>query len=808
MFFAVVAPGLYRLRLSKGRDLLAVYTAAIFISSTLLFLIQPMFAKMVLPLLGGTPAVWNTCMVFFQTMLLAGYLYAHLTTKLLGARRQAVLHLLVLLLPIVSLPIAVQKGWAPPADVNPIPSLLWMLCISVGLPFFALSTTNPLLQNWFSETGHSSSRDPYFLYAASNVGSMLALLLYPAAIEPFLPVAWQAASWSWGYGLLVLSIAGCALALWMSPGPGPVAQTVNAYPDGELGDRVDWKRRLRWIALAFAPSSMMIGATTYIATDVASFPLLWIVPLAIYLFSFIVVFAKRPWWPHSLSVMLFPIIALLLALVMALVTQHTDIRMIAMHLLGLFIASMYCHGELVKDRPSTKHLTEYYLLMSLGGNLGGIFNSLIAPLAFNSVLEYPLAIVAACMLRRPKSNSTESTPAQKRNDILYPLAMLAILSGLVLVLPSPKSGQVQYAELARMAGFAVATVVCVGFLDRRCRFALAIGAMLMVRPLTERFDGETLLVERSFFGVVRIQTGGPGKYAEFRRMLHGTTMHGMQQKDPANACSLSTYYHPLGPLGSVLTAHGTPARSPRVAIVGLGTGCLGAYRQAGQDFDIYEIDPAVRRIAEDPKYFTYLSDCCAKAGKPGGYRIILGDGRLKLADAPDGHYGVIVLDAFSSDAVPMHLMTREALALYLRKLAPGGVIAFHVSNRVLILPPVVAALAKDAGVRAYLCEDNYDDINPNDGDTPAEKAIKEKALADGRFASEVVVVVRKPADLGDLAKQVRKLPNEEAAKDKEGDQPDPQTAVKTEARWQDITDQAKRRPWTDDFSNLLETIRW
>lgn len=761
--------------------MLAVYTAAIFVSSTLLFLVQPMFAKMVLPLLGGTPAVWNTCMVFFQTMLLAGYAYAHVTTKLLGVRRQAMLHLLILLIPLIALPIAIPKGWAPPTETNPIPSLLLLLGVAVGLPFFALSTTNPLLQSWFSQTGHPAARDPYFLYAASNLGSMLALIAFPVGIEPFLPVAWQSKGWSIGYCVLIALIAACAWLLWKSPKSEAEPTLTNSYPDGE-GESIGVRRRLRWIALAFAPSSLMIGVTTYITTDIASFPLLWIIPLAIYLLSFIIVFAKQPFWPHSLTKLAFPFVMVPLALLMAVSNSISDMQIIGLHLLGLFMVSMLCHGELAKDRPSPRHLTEFYLLMSLGGNLGGIFNALVAPVLFNSVVEYPIVVVVACLLL-PKRNEAPSTPDQKKKDVLFPAALLAIVAALVLLTPAQQaSGEPTWTEFyLRIFLYGIPALVCFAFSDRPLRFALAVGVILLIRPMKDRVDNPLVHIERSFFGVHKVMEGGSGPYGEFRRLLHGTTMHGMQKLDPTKACELSTYYHPTGPLGQIFGEFHGAVKTPRVALVGLGTGGLSSYREAGQEFDIYEIDPAVQRISDQSKYFTYLSECCAKAGKPGGYKIILGDGRLRLAEAPDHYYGIIVLDAFSSDAVPMHLMTREALALYDKKLAPGGVIAFHVSNRILNLPPVVAAIAKDAGMRPFLCEEGKEDLEPQEKDDQATKDRKTKAIDEGKFASSVVAVVRKPEELGGL--------------------------IKTE-KWVDILSMAKRRPWTDDFSNLLETIRW
>lgn len=756
----------------EGNDgLRAVYTAAIFLGAFLLFSVQPMFAKMVLPLLGGTPAVWNTCAVFFQTVLLLGYVYAHLSTQWLGVCRQALLHLCVLILGLSALPIALPADWAPPTDSNPTIALIWLLTRCVGLPFFLVSATGPLLQKWFSETGHRSARDPYFLFAASNLGSMLALAAFPFVVEPLATSQQQTLAWTAGYALLAIAIGACAVCLWKSSSARIEAGSTS-QSQTTTDEKIDWRRRLRWIVLAFVPSSLTIGATTYITTDVASLPLFWVAPLAIYLLSFILAFARRPWWPQRLSIALSPVVVLAFA---GLESWYNDksLTVIGLHLTNLFLASMICHSQLAADRPSTKNLTEYYLLMSLGGNLGGIFNAIVAPLIFNTIVEYPLAIVAACSLR-PAWKTLKMTKLRTLDVALPVVLAIAVVAIAYFSTPLPEITDEQLP--LRLALFAMPLLACVLSIARPTRFALLVAVLLLARPMKQRFDHSQLCVERNFFGVLKVDIEPAG---QFKRLLHGTTVHGMQQVDPAMACRHSTYYHPTGPLGQIFLACGSALDAPHIAVIGLGTGALGNYRKPGQDFTFFEIDPAVVRIAENPAYFTYLSECCAKDGSQDGYKIVLGDGRLKLSEFPDGHFGIIVLDAFSSDSVPTHLLTKEALKLYLRKLSPGGVIAFHVSTRLLQLPPVVARVARDCGVQAYLLEDY--NIEPTPSDNPAVVRLKEEALADAKAASVVVAVVRNPEDM----KLLSQYP-----------------------LWKNVTHAFPGVAWTDEFSNILETIQW
>jgi hypothetical protein len=393
----------------RWRLLSVVYTLTIFISATLLFIVQPLFARMALPFLGGAPAVWNTALTFYQAALLAGYAYAHATSAWLAPRWQATLHLLLLLVPFVVLPIHIPAGWAPPQESSPLPWLLMLLCASVGLPFFVVSATSPLLQRWFASTDHPAAADPYFLYAASNLGSMLSLFSYPIFFEPRFDLERQSRLWAVGYGLLVLFISMCALGIIRNRGPRVGENAMEPQAIAPLSGR----RRLRWTALALVPSSLMVSVTTFLSTDIAAIPLLWIMPLSLYLLTFILVFAKRPPLSHNLMLLAQPVVLLPFLIAYSAGATRPITMLIALHLITFFVLTMICHGQIARDRPHPRHLTEYYLWISVGGVLGGIFSALLAPILFSNVTEYPLMLVLACLL--------SSAPVlQKREDDALP----------------------------------------------------------------------------------------------------------------------------------------------------------------------------------------------------------------------------------------------------------------------------------------------------------------------------------------------------------------------------------------------------
>jgi len=739
---------------------LILFSLTLFLGATLLFIVEPMFAKMALPLLGGSPAVWNTCMVFYQGALLAGYLYAHLAPKWLGVRRQAAFHLGLLFVILFTLPIGIFHSWTPPATANPSAWLLLLLLFSVGLPFFVVSTTAPLLQKWFAHTGHSSAHDPYFLYGASNLGSLLALVAYPTIIEPHLRLHHQSWAWAGGYVLLLALVSLCGVILWRASAPAgeaPGPDAAMAAPPIETATAAAGpppiSRRAWWVLLAFFPSSLLLGVTTYLSTDIAPVPLLWIIPLVLYLLTFVLVFARKPLIPHRIMVFVEPFVIILLAAIFFARLRGAVWQLIPLHLLAFFCIAMVCHGELMDSRPAADHLTEFYLWISLGGVLGGIFNALLAPILFSSVTEYPLIIVAACLARPSLSRPTDR-PRQRRWDFLLPLGLgvlLVLLAWGFQMLP----GQLRPFAVIIIA--CLAGAICYSFRFRPWRLALGIGVLIWAGAMFNFLPERLLFQERNFFGVSKVAEDAAGSY---HILTHGFTTHGAQSLDPARRREPLTYYHRTGPLGQVFEVFSGPKAKPEVAVIGLGTGTIASYIQAGQRLTFYEIDPTIEKIARDPRYFTYLSDC------PAPIKIMLGDGRLSLRDAPESFYDMIILDAFSSDAIPIHLMTREALSLYLSKLKAGGILVFHISNRYLDLQPVLGNLAGDAGLVARA---NFD-LKMSDQDRKNNKK-----------PSAWVVMARQGQHLGGLAQ---------------------------DTRWRTLPQRPGGNLWTDDFSNIWSVFTW
>lgn len=717
--------------------ILAAYATAVFCSAFLLFLVQPVFSRMVLPLLGGSPAVWNTCMLFFQAALLAGYLYAHLTTRWLRPRAQATLHLGLMATAAIVLPVSVGEA-APSGGGSPITWLLLLMATTVGLPFFVLSGTGPILQRWFSETGHPGAANPYWLYAASNLGSMLALLGYPVLMEPNLRLAAQSHAWALGYGALAILLGGCALAVWRARGGEAAAE-----PPAPITGR----ERAIWVGLAFVPSSMLLGVTTYITTDLTPIPLLWVVPLALYLLSFTLVFAPRTLVPHTWMVWAQP--SLLAAAVMLLLEGWLREPSVAVpiHLGALFVTAMVCHGELSRRRPRASRLTEFYLWISVGGVLGGIFNVLLAPVLFTRIYEYPLLLALAC-LARPR-HAAEEEPWR---HVLYAIQALGFGVALLFVATTddPRLPAIAVVALAAV----VLTMLTVGLGRAPGWLALCLGGLLLVQVRNEVMSPNNLTTRRTFFGHYRVYVNGIG--GGYNVLGHGSTLHGAQSLRPERTAEPLTYYVRNGPLGDIFATNPVGTRGVRVAVVGLGTGTTVAYAQRGEEWTFYEIDPGIVEIARNRDYFTYLLNAEAPV------RVVLGDARLSLAKAPKGAYDLILLDAFSSDAVPVHLLTREALGTYLERLAPGGRIAFHVSNRYLDLESVIGELARERGLAIRV------------GSGPPSKPHRYEQW------STWVVVARRQRDLFGL------------------DNP---------PRWRAPKLRPGARAWTDDYSSVLSVFR-
>lgn len=737
----------------------------LFVNAALLFAVQPMFSKMVLPMLGGTPSVWNTCMLFFQTALLGGYLYAHVTTRWLDVRKQSLLQLVLFALTFLTLPVAVASGWRPTSSAMPVWWLAALLAVSLGAPFFMLSTGAPLLQRWFAESGHPSAANPYFLYAASNLGSMVALLSYPVLIEPTLRLKQQSQLWTVAYVVLVMLIGICAVVTRrqmrasLSATTAVSADATAADLDGmdamavtgsrAAAEQLTVWRRVRWVLLSFVPSSMLLAVTTYLSTDVASIPLLWIVPLAIYLLTFVIVFSRKlVLIRHEYAVWLQPPFLLMLAGSIALMMQRSVTALAPAHLVAFFLTALVCHGELAKDRPSVSHLTEFYLWLSVGGVLGGIFNVIVAPQLFDSVLEYPIAIVLAAALR---PTFAKRRPIDRELDFILPIALCILIVFMMRLGFPPKS----WGEKAPVWVFAVYAVAVLCFQRHAIRFALGVAAIFVGAAIGRGTDRTLLFQGRSFFGVYRVMA-----YPKHHALQNGTTTHGGQSIYPQFATEPLTYYHREGPLGQSFAWLMRKNPDRHVAIVGLGTGTIACYGHSNETWTFYEIDPLIERIAFNPKYFTYLRDC------PPAKRIVLGDARLSLQQAPDSSYDFIILDAFSSDAIPVHLMTREALQLYLRKLAPGGAIAFHISNRYLNLEPVLVEVARDARVAGI--------IGIDEALTPAQNM-------SFKMTSKWVVLARSAKDLQLLVLQ---------------------------KNWRVLSPKSDVGVWTDDFSNVFSVFRW
>ena len=720
-------------------------------SALLLFLVQPMFAKMVLPSLGGTPQVWNTCMVFFQGMLLVGYAYAHLGSRWLAPRRQAAVHVGLLLLSLLMLPI--WPRYLDPGEAAPIPWLVGLMLVSLGVPFFMLSASAPLLQRWFAASTHERASDPYFLYGASNLGSMAALIGYPVLVEPLLTLRQQSAAWSWGYTALAALIGLCALLLHLTAASTATAQPTALKGGTTVADQpVTFGRRMRWAMLAFAPSSLLLGVTTHITTDVAAIPLLWVAPLALYLLTFVVVFARRPVLKHAWMVRIQPFVILAVLIPLIWNQGTTSTEMALLHLLMFFSCAMVCHGELANDRPDTRHLTEFYLWMSVGGVLGGIFNALLAPLVFNRVIEYPIAIAIACALRPTLKPGGRWALAL---DIALPVAVVAALLTYAFTVPQLPGPNVLVLAIGVIAAVGV---IAFWFRTRPIRFGLLIGLLFLSAQLGASQQG-SIAVMRSFFGVHQIATALHGNY---RVLIHGTTIHGAQAVDPSGAREPLTYFHRDGPLGQTFLMLDQRLDGKRIGVAGLGAGTIACYARPRGRMTFYEIDPMVVEIASNPKYFSYVTQCGRSAPN-----IVLGDARLTMAREPDGDFALLILDAFSSDSVPVHLITQQAVEMYLRKLAPGGVLAFNISNRYLDLAPVLAAIARNLGLVGRVSDER----------PPPRSEARWHPM---RSASGWVVLARERTDLGSLW---------------------------WDHRWAPLPDDPRAIAWTDDFSNIIGTLR-
>ncbi len=675
----------------------------IFVSAFLLFQVQPLISKFILPWFGGAPAVWTTCMLFFQTLLLGGYAYAHFTTSWLTPKQQAILHLVLLAAAAATLPIVPHETWKPTDGSDPTWRILGLLTCTVGLPYFVLSSTGPLGQAWFSRAFVGSS--PYRLYALSNVGSLLALVSYPFLVEPRMTDALQAWSWSGGFGLFIALCGASAIWIWRQRGEkSPPAPTESdAKPQAALAaeaDHVSVGRRALWLLLPACGSLMLLATTNHCCQDVAVVPFLWVVPLALYLLTFIICFDHQRWYrrgPFCLAAAILVFLAadgadkildglsnLLPRMFSSLDPQHFELSLnfieeLALLFAAMFVVCMICHGELVRLRPAPRHLTEYYLLISAGGALGGIFVSLIAPHVFKSFLEWNIGLVVSFALA----------------GIVWleALGWLGRPADRVAGDPAPtsSSGFRQAGRMLSIPGLAVGLILVV---------------LWQIQDATPRSN--TVFRTRNFYGLVSVRdvTDVDDPTLHFHELRNGRIKHGRQfvSPDPVRRRQLTTYYGEQTGAGRAIRYFQSQPEM-HVGVVGLGAGTIAAYAtQPGHRITFYEINPVVIDVAQNPSYFTFLSECRGKID------IVPGDARLSLVRQPPQKFDVLVLDAFSGDAPPAHLLTHEAFAAYERHMQPDGIIAVHITNRYVNLAPVVQAAA-DAfhyGV-TRICTDDDDD---------------------------------------------------------------------------------------------------
>ncbi len=682
---AVAAPGRAD-RWAKPLFLLTILTG-----SFLLFLTQPMVARMALPRLGGTPAVWNSAMLVYQALLLAGYAYAHWAARF-TPKRQAWQHLALLAIAALWLPIGLTSA-VPPSGGSPAFWVPWFLLSSIGPLFFIVSAQAPLMQRWYAL--ETSRGEPYALYAASNLGSFAGLISYPLLVEPLMGLKEQSLLWSAGYLLLVALVVACAI---------PTSRKPLRAEHHEVTPKPTLRRTFLWILLAAIPSGLMLSTTTHLTTDIVAMPLLWVLPLGLYLLSFVVAFATRRGVATFIT-QLAPLVILIAGGLAFADGSRTPLFSATLGLSLLFVIAVALHGEMYRLRPAPDHLTAFYLAMAVGGLIGGAFCAIIAPELFDWTYEHPLLIAAAALLL-PQSPLIGFLH-RFWSDGTRTLVAGAVIALVILFLSAIADGHIwwQRPEWVRIGCISVIGVLALLSLGRPIVFTTClIGLMLSYEGWTTLETSTTGMRTRSYFGVYTV-TDRP--YEGTRTLVHGTTLHGLQSQRPGQEREPTSYYGRSSGVGHAVA--GAPlifGDQARIGVVGLGTGTLACYARPRQSWRFFEIDPTVVRIATDPSRFSFLSRCNPRAS------IILGDARLTIAQQPAQSLDLLAIDAFSSDAVPMHLMTREAMEVYGRALQPDGLILFHISNRYLDLRPVLAANAKALGWEGMILVDQVGEENP------------------------------------------------------------------------------------------------
>jgi hypothetical protein len=739
--------------------ILGVYTTAVFLSALLLFGVQPMFTRMVLPQLGGSPSVWSVAIVFFQSMLLAGYAYAHVLASLHNRYAAVVIHLVLLLAAALTLPLAIAHGWGnPPVSAAAPIWLLGLFGLSIGLPFFALAANSPLLQAWFVRTGHRDAYDPYFLYAASNVGSFLALLSYPLLFEPIFTLHAQNRIWSIGFAVLIVLIAACGLLMLRVP-----ARMARKTKRSRSEPKPGWPTIGRWVFIAAVPSGLLVAVTAYISTDVAAAPMLWAIPLSLYLLTWVLVFQRQPLIPHRIALLLQPFaIAGIVALVVFAIRLGLFLN-IAGHLLAFFFIALACHGELARTRPQARHLTTFYLALAFGGMVGGLFSGLVAPYVFSWVAEYPI-LAALAVLCRPFSQHSSRTPlplplplGEVVNNWFWPVT---VAIGIFLIYLSYDGFRFDDTDPHLTIIVLVLAAASIAVMRDPPKSAFAV-ALAFVTVWLFPVDGTDIQTMRSFFGVHKIYESDDGR---FRILKHGSTIHGAEMIETESGEPVAgrpqpiTYYHSKSAMSRVIEAVRARKAGPlRVGVIGLGSGSLACHIAPNETWRFFEIDPTIVAIARDPDHFSFLSSCAPTVP------IVLGDARLTFAQEPDHVYDLIIVDAYSSDAIPVHLATAEAMAIYKSKLAPQGVVMMHISNRHLELRSVVEGIAAANGLKTWIWSRDREETDD----------------ANYIFSSDVAISAENASDLGTLGRDqfwVLTPPN---------------PAVRT---------------WTDDYSNIAGAV--
>ncbi len=681
----------------RGRGL---FVLTIFTGSFLLFLVQPMVARMALPKLGGAPAVWNSAMLVYQALLLAGYAYAHRLSRE-APKRQAGVHLALLLVAALWLPIGLAS-FAIPSDGSPIFWVPWLLLASIGPLFFAVAAQAPLMQRWFGLAGNAG--EPYALYAASNLGSFGGLIAYPLLVEPNLPTTAQTWMWSGLYAALFLLVLVCARAIWA----GRNAEA-SADAAAESAAPITWRQRLYWIALSAVPSGLMLSTTSHLTTDLMAMPLIWVIPLGLYLLSFSVAFADNRFLANVIS-QIAPAVLILGGASVFMIWGKAAYAGLGVSIGLLFVIAVALHAEMYRTRPDASRLTEFYLMMSVGGVIGGFFCAIVAPLLFNWTWEHPILLVAAALLLpqlRLFSLGEEDTFG-KSGWTAATLILALFALGIGYYLGSDISLDGTHTHTALVAIILINGLIVTG---RRIAFALVLIAAMIGNGgwanVELSADGSRV---RSYFGTYTINQTSDGSV---RWLSHGTTMHGMQLLD--NPTLPISYYGANSGVG-IASRRAEELFGPKatIGVVGLGTGTLACYKKPGQDWHFFEIDPLMVEIARERKIFSFLEKCAPDT------QMHLGDARLTLAEQPAGTFDLLAIDAFSSDSIPLHLLTKEAFAVYRRALKPDGILLVHISNRYIDLNPVVAAEAAAGNWSAALRLDSPPQAVVNQGMRPSQ----------------------------------------------------------------------------------------